>query len=153
LSPDPAHKNCALGDFKTREEKMKFRNIRILALLLIMSAGVMFGCSERQEQPAATPEPAAPPAAEVAEVTAADLDAGRELYERHCSSCHPNGGNIINRDKTLQLASLEASGLAEADAFVAYLRDPGPGMPAFSEDALPDEKAMQVAWYTLETFK
>lgn len=147
---------------------MNKNQVKLLAAFLLLSGAALFGCSERKEQPAPAPQQAAPaveaaaPAAEqeeaavadeAQEIAAADLEAGRELYERHCSACHPNGGNIINRDKTLQYASLEASGLTDPQAFVAYLRSPGAGMPTFSAAALPDEKAMQIAWYTLETFK
>lgn len=141
---------------------MNRNQVKVLATLLLLSGAVLFGCSERKEQPAPAPQQATPavePAAQqqataaVEEIGAADLEAGRELFERHCNACHPNGGNIINRDKPLQFASLEASGLTDPKAFVTYLRSPGAGMPAFSAAALPDEKAMQIAWYTLETYK
>ena len=32
---------------------------------------------------------------------------GAQLFELHCAGCHLNGGNIIRRGKTLQLAAFQ----------------------------------------------
>ncbi|WP_305044013.1 c-type cytochrome [Geoalkalibacter sp.] len=151
---------------------------KVLVAMLLVGGLTLVGCSERKEQAPAppaqekAPEPAAAPAQEAkqeaaegakeevkqeeaapAETAQAAPGEGQALFERHCSACHADGGNIINANKTLKFASLEASGLAAPEAFVAYLRNPGPGMPTFSENALPDAQALQIAEYVLEAFK
>ena len=32
---------------------------------------------------------------------------GAQLFDLHCAGCHPNGGNIIRRGRTLKLKALE----------------------------------------------
>jgi len=78
---------------------------------------------------------------------------GEELYQKHCSSCHPNGGNIINAQKTLHKQSLEANGVKTVDDIVDKMRHPGPGMMTFDETTLPDAQAKAIAEYVLATFK
>lgn len=146
---------------------------KVLMAMLLVGGMTLVGCSERKQEapappPAAqekAPEPAAAPAEpakeeakeevkqEAAAVAEAAPGEGQALFDRHCSACHADGGNIINAEKNLKFASLEASGLATPDAFVAYLRNPGAGMPTFSESALPDDQARQIAEYVLEAFK
>jgi cytochrome c6 len=48
---------------------------------------------------------------------------GATLFAQHCAGCHVNGGNVIRRGKTLQLAALRRAGLEgpEAVARVAAL--------------------------------
>jgi cytochrome c6 len=36
---------------------------------------------------------------------------GGHLFELHCAGCHPRGGNIIRRGRTLRLADLQRQGI------------------------------------------
>ena len=78
---------------------------------------------------------------------------GEQLFSEHCAACHPNGGNIIDPEDTLQKKTLTSHGIKTADDIVGYLREPGTGMPAFDKEKLPDEQAREIAEYILDTFK
>ena len=47
---------------------------------------------------------------------------GAELFDLNCAGCHPNGGNIIRRGKTLKLKALEKQGINNAEAIAAIAR-------------------------------
>ena len=86
-------------------------------------------------------------------VSATVFAGGEDLYKSKCASCHPDGGNIMKKEKTLHKKDLAANKLNSAKSLVAYLREPGPGMPKFDAKALPDKDAKDVAAYILKTFK
>ncbi|WP_052464735.1 c-type cytochrome [Geoalkalibacter subterraneus] len=128
--------------------------VKVTAVAAAFGFMMLSGCSERQEVADA------PKAQEVerrAENAAASSDydstVAQQTYEKHCASCHPNGGNIINSEKNLKKASLEAKGIATAEDIVKIMRDPGPGMPAFNEQTIPEDLALDVGRYILDTFK
>ena len=74
-------------------------------------------------------------------------------FEKHCASCHPAGGNIINQAKTLKKAELQKSGIKNWQDVVAKMRKPGPGMTAFPKQTMSDKEAKAIAEYILTTFK
>lgn len=78
---------------------------------------------------------------------------GETLYKQHCSSCHPDGGNIINPKKTLSKKDREANGIKSKDDIVKLLRKPGPGMTSFDDGILSEKAAKEIAEYILKTFK
>lgn len=78
---------------------------------------------------------------------------GENLYKAKCAICHPDGGNIMKKEKTLHKKDLTANKLNSARNLVEYLRAPGPGMPKFDAKALSDKDAKEVAEYILKTFK
>jgi cytochrome c6 len=80
------------------------------------------------------------------------IDGGVEFKE-HCAVCHPDGGNIINKKKTLKKASLAASGIKDWKGIVKAMRNPGPGMTKFDKKSIPDKEAKAIADYILKTFK
>jgi cytochrome c6 len=41
---------------------------------------------------------------------------GGPLFELHCAGCHPRGGNIIRRGRTLRLADLQRQGIVGPEA-------------------------------------
>lgn len=41
---------------------------------------------------------------------------GGHLFELHCAGCHPRGGNIIRRGRTLRLADLQRQGIDGPEA-------------------------------------
>jgi cytochrome c6 len=87
------------------------------------------------------------------EAAAAASLVGEQAFVKHCSVCHPKGGNIINPAKTLQKKVLAANGIQKPADIVAKIRKPGTGMTPFDEKAIPDETAKAIAEYVLETFK
>lgn len=80
------------------------------------------------------------------------LDA-KSVFEKHCASCHPGGGNIINKDKTLGKSALAKNGIKDWKAIVAKMRNPGPGMTKFEKKDISDKSARAIAEYILKTFK
>jgi len=85
--------------------------------------------------------------------TAADkVTVGEGLFKRYCAMCHPNGGNIINHQKTLHKDVRESFGIKTADDIIKLMRNPGPGMRTFNETDIPDKDAKEIAEYILKTF-
>jgi cytochrome c6 len=78
---------------------------------------------------------------------------GEELFKMNCAVCHPNGENVINKEKTLHKEDLDKHGVKTADDIVKLMRNPGPGMKKFDENAISDKDARKVAHYILKTFK
>jgi cytochrome c6 len=78
---------------------------------------------------------------------------GGDIFKAKCAACHPDGGNIMKKEKTLHKKDLEANKLKTAKDLVKYLRNPGPGMTKFDEKTLPDKDAKEVAEYIMKTFK
>ena len=87
---------------------------------------------------------------------------GKQLFIHNCSPCHPDGGNIINPQKTLRKKDLDANKITTADDIVKRMRNPGPfpdhpqdwaGMRMFDQKAISDQDAHKIADYILKTFK
>ena len=77
---------------------------------------------------------------------------GEALFKQHCSVCHPDGGNIVNPQKTLHKKDREANGVKTTSDIVNKMRNPGPGMTQFDEKTVPDKYAKEIAGYILKTF-
>jgi len=84
---------------------------------------------------------------------AVSATAGEEGFKAHCVTCHPDGGNIMNAEKTLHKKDLDANNIRTADDIVKIMRKPGPGMPPFDVNTIPDKDAKEMANYILTTFK
>ncbi|GAM11094.1 cytochrome c6-like [Geobacter sp. OR-1] len=78
---------------------------------------------------------------------------GKKEFEKHCAMCHPNGGNIVNAQKPLNMQSLKANGVKGVKGIIAKMRKPGPGMTAFDDKTIPNKEAKAIAEYILKTFK
>lgn len=78
---------------------------------------------------------------------------GKKGFLDKCASCHPNGGNIINKQKPLTSASLKANGITSSKDIVGKMRNPGKFMPAFDGKILSSKEAAAIADYILKTFK
>ena len=48
---------------------------------------------------------------------------GENLFIKHCSGCHINGGNIIRRNKTLKLKDLQRNGLDNPEEISKIARE------------------------------
>jgi len=84
--------------------------------------------------------------------TAGKMDAKAE-FQKHCAACHPDGGNIINKAKSLSKAALAKNGIKNWKDIVAKMRTPGPGMTMFDKKGMSDNEAKAIAEYVLKTFK
>jgi cytochrome c6 len=82
-----------------------------------------------------------------------DTQAGGELFSLHCASCHPGGANTVTPAKTLRAANLKASEITTPEDIVEKMRNPGPGMPKFTDAVIPEKKALQIAKYVLTSFR
>ncbi|BEH09619.1 MULTISPECIES: c-type cytochrome [Geobacter] len=77
---------------------------------------------------------------------------GGELFATHCAGCHPQGGNTVHPEKTLARTRREANGIRTARDVAAYIRNPGPGMPAFGEAMIPPADALKIGEYVVASF-
>lgn len=134
-------------------KKIYWGLMTVLLAFVLLSVG---GCKEEpkeervnavSEAVAADIEDRAQPDAPVAE--AKD---GQVLFQQYCAVCHPGGGNIINPDKGLDGKTLAANGIVAAGDIVDLMREPQPGMSAFSKDLLSDRDAARIAEYILQTY-
>ncbi|MGC2063108.1 MAG: c-type cytochrome [Thermodesulfovibrionales bacterium] len=89
-------------------------------------------------------------------------DTGKTLFKDNCSSCHPDGDNILNRKKTLHKADRESNNIFTAEDIVKKMRNPGPvsthpqdwaGMKMFDKDKISEQDALKIANYILKTFE
>jgi cytochrome c6 len=78
---------------------------------------------------------------------------GEKLFSLHCASCHPGGSNTITPSKTLKTADLQAGMITTPEDIIQKIRNPGPGMPRFTEAMIPEKEARQIARYILRTFR
>ncbi|HFD11102.1 MAG TPA: c-type cytochrome [Crenotrichaceae bacterium] len=72
-----------------------------------------------------------------------------EVFTKYCSSCHNNGGNLMNPKKTLSQKDLAANGVDNAGSISALITNGKPPMPAFGKD-LSDEEIAGVAKFVLD---
>ncbi|OGT96812.1 MAG: cytochrome C [Geobacteraceae bacterium GWB2_52_12] len=77
---------------------------------------------------------------------------GAKEFEKHCATCHPDGANIINKNKPLDRESLKRNGITDWQGIVAVMRQPGPGMTRHDKQIIPDREARAIAEYVLKTF-
>jgi len=87
---------------------------------------------------------------------------GEALFKQNCSTCHPDGGNIFNKSKTLSKNDREMNNIKTADDIVKKRRNPEAldlshpdqwcGMKVFDETKLSDRDLRKIAEYILKTF-
>jgi cytochrome c6 len=77
---------------------------------------------------------------------------GKQLFEEHCSVCHPKGGNIIKPEMSLHKEERAEHNIKTAEDIISKMRNPDPGMPTFDKHVIPDEDAKEIADYILNTF-
>jgi len=78
---------------------------------------------------------------------------GEALFKQHCVACHVDGGNIINPKKTLHKKDLVMNNIKSVKDIVKVMRKPGPGMTAFDEKTISNDKAKEIAAYIIMKFK
>jgi cytochrome c6 len=80
------------------------------------------------------------------------MNKGESLFKENCSPCHPDGGNVINPQKTLHKKDREANNIKKPMDIVSKMRNPGPGMTKFDKKTISDKDAKAIAEYILKTF-
>ena len=78
---------------------------------------------------------------------------GEKLFMKHCSKCHPNGGNVVTVTKTLNPKDREANNVKTEEDIIKLMRNPGPGMVKFGKDVISEKDAKSIADYIMKTFK
>lgn len=78
---------------------------------------------------------------------------GENEFKEHCASCHADGSNIIQADKTLFRKDREKHGVKSVADIVSLMRKPGEGMTTFDKKTVSDKKAKAIADYIIKTFK
>jgi len=71
---------------------------------------------------------------------------GGAIFKANCSSCHPNGGNVMNPNKALK-------GMNSSKMIITKVRSGGGGMPSFDAKTISDADAKRLADYIIKTFK
>ena len=119
---------------------MRRFGIFVLVICFIFSVSLI-ACEKPKEQTGTSEQP-----------KQVEAKSGEALFKQYCSVCHPEGGNNVNPQKTLQKKDREANGVKSASDIVGKMRNPGPGMTNFDENTIPDKDAQAIAEYVLKTF-
>ena len=77
---------------------------------------------------------------------------GAAIFQANCAGCHPNGGNIVRRGKTLRQQALRRNGMDSLAAIKTLVRQGKNNMPAYA-DRLSSQEIEAVATYVLERAK
>jgi cytochrome c6 len=78
-----------------------------------------------------------------------DIPNAAKVFATNCAGCHPQGGNIIRRGKTLKAKALKRNHLDSSET-INYLVTQGKGnMPAYGDRLTPAEIAA-VSDYVLQ---
>lgn len=80
---------------------------------------------------------------------AADLQVGARLFQNNCTTCHLNGGNVINGQKTLRQEALRRYGMDSVAAIQQQVTYGKNAMPAFGQ-RLSAEQIEAVATYVFD---
>jgi cytochrome c6 len=80
---------------------------------------------------------------------AANLD-GASLFEVHCAGCHVHGGNIIRRNKTLQLKALQKNQVDTVEAIAALITNGKGNLMSAYRDRLSATEITTLASYVLD---
>lgn len=69
-----------------------------------------------------------------------------QLFDLHCAGCHPHGGNIIRRGKTLKAKALQRNELSSVEAIAELIAQGKGNMTAYG-DRLTADEIQQLANY------
>lgn len=84
-----------------------------------------------------------------APVWAENISDGAKIFNVQCAGCHPNGGNIIRRGKSLKKKALEKNQMNSLEAIKEIVTNGKNNMSAFG-DRLNEEEITIVSAYVLE---
>ena len=118
-----------------------------LCVLLLVSTVTVTGCSRDEPQ-----KVTATPAGLAATVQEPARD-GEALFRQYCATCHPNGGNVSDPERTLYGSVLRRKHITTAEDIVRIMRKPLSRMIRFDRSTLSDRDARAIAEYVLKAFK
>ena len=98
------------------------------------------------------PATQAPPAPQASPAQQTRLRTGEELFKQYCSPCHPDGGHVSDRQRTLRGSALKKRNIATPEAIVNIMRNPISRMIRFDEATISDKDAQAIAEYILANF-
>jgi mono/diheme cytochrome c family protein len=110
--------------------------VRIFALLL-MPALLLAGCAPASVVSPLSKEPVSSPA--VASEPNRAQNASKSVFESNCLVCH-----AVGSARSMDVLVKRSPRFLSEAAFLAYLRHPGLGMPAFSPEQLSDDELQQL---------
>ena len=134
------------------------KKICLLFFVLAMSISLLIACTSSDQPEKIVSEAkkeavkTATSAGQAKEMVAETVFSGEGLFRQNCAMCHPDGGNIINPQKTLHKDVREQNGINTAEDIIKKMRNPAPGMSTFDETDLSDKEAKGIAEYILKTF-
>ncbi len=136
---------------------MNGKKLLCVCFVSVLTFGGLAGCESEDEAanaplPREVGERAEREAEGSAPASSQEASVAKDLFEKHCAACHPNGGNIMNSEKTLATESLAESGIKTPRDIVQVLRNPGEGMPKYDEQKIPEDQALKLGEYILETY-
>ena len=123
-----------------------FWKIAKVCMLLVVSAGIVAGCSKDQPQKVTVPAGSATDSQQ-------SVRDGEALFKQYCATCHPNGGNVSDPKLTLNRSVLKSNHITAPDDIVRIMRNPLSRMIRFDVSTVSDKDARVIAEYILATFK
>lgn len=118
-----------------------------ISVLLALSAGILAGCGKHE------PDKAAVKTAGSATTSQDPVRDGESLFKQYCASCHPDGGNVSDPERTLFGSALKRNRIATPEDIVRVMRNPLSRMIRFDPSTLSDKDARAIAEYILKTFR
>lgn len=120
-----------------------FRSTIQACAVLMVLVPLLGGC--RNKAPQNAEQASAPPQQQ--------LDRGEELFKRYCATCHPDGGNVSDPERTLRGPALRSHHISKPQDIVSIMRTPISRMISFDATTISDKDARAIADYVLYTFK
>jgi cytochrome c6 len=122
------------------------RTLLFVFLVILCTSTVFNGC--RKEAAPDVPRGVAPSV-----IAGQTVPPGEALFKQYCSSCHPDGGNVSDPERTLRGSVLKKNHVTSADDIIRIMRHPVSRMIRFDVSTLSDRDARAIAEYILTTFK
>ncbi len=82
-------------------------------------------------------------------VLAVSQNEGAAIFKANCAACHPKGGNIIRRGKTLKEKALKRNHLDTIEAIASLVTKGKNNMPAY-EERLSNQEIEAVSSYVIQ---
>lgn len=74
---------------------------------------------------------------------------GEQIFDIHCAGCHPNGGNIIRRGKTLKMRALRRNNMDSVEA-IAHITTVGKRPMSAYQGTLTENEIQAVSEFVLD---
>ena len=78
---------------------------------------------------------------------------GEALFRQFCFNCHPDGGNVSDRERILHGSVLRKNHITAPEDIVKIMRNPISRMIRFDVETISDKDAHTIAEYVLNAFK